>query len=209
MVLNVQDLIDHLYAQLHASDEASLVFTDDDEIIRLFGDAIKSFAQRFGAFVLRHTNRSLVQGQLYYDAPPRHLSTLHVAILESGRPLVASSTKEQELRATAWATTQATAAKPIRWWTEDKAGVNQIGIVPLPGVDDSGDHWDMVYHSYPCSVLEGIETIHVWGDYLEHVVMASLWEPESDFSIPESAKAYRGLAQLYEAVAGSLWSKAQ
>lgn len=209
MVLSVATLITQLYPQLHGSSEADLVFTDDDDMVRLFSDAIKNLAQRFGVFVLRHINRSLVQGQLYYDAPPRHLSTLHVAILETGKPLAASSTKEQELRSTAYETTQATAAKPIRWWIEDKAGVNRVGIVPLPGADDSGNHWDMVYHAYSCNVLEGIETNHTWGDYLSHVVMADLWTPESDFSIPESAKGYRALANLYEAVAEKLWNKAQ
>lgn len=222
MPLSITPLIGHLWPQLHATSEADVVFISQDTLIRFFTDALKSLAQRFGVFVVRHSTRSLIQGQLYYDAPPRHLSTLHVAILETGKPLVASSTKEQELRDGAFETTQATALKPIRWWIEDKAGVtrisaglagasqiHQIGIVPVPGPADSGNHWDMIYHAYPCSVLDGIETTKTVADYLEHCVMAEAWTPESDFSILESAQSYRHLADLYEAVFEHLWGKAQ
>jgi hypothetical protein len=198
-----------MWPQLHAAAEVDVVFVTEATLLRFTTDALKRLAQNFGVFVVRHTTRVLVQGTLYYDAPPRHLSTLHVAILENGKPLVASSTKEQELRSTTYATTQASAAKPVRWWIQDKAGVNRIGIVPVPGVDDAGDHLDIVFHSYPCEIEEGIETIKTWGDYLEACVLRDAYLPESDFQIPESAQSYDGLSKLYESVAMSLWAKAQ
>lgn len=208
-MLDVDDLIAHLWPQLHATSEADAVFVDRDTLVRYISDAIKDFAQKYGCFVVRHANRVLVQGQLYYDAPPRHLSTLHIAILETGKPLVASSTKEQELRSTSYDTTQATTAKPMRWWIQDKAGVNQIGIVPVPGVADAGNHLEIVYHRFPCEIEEGIETIKTWGDYLEACAMSMAYEPENDFQIVETSKSYRTLADLYEQVAVQYWQKAQ
>lgn len=209
MPVNPDDLLDNMYAQLHASSELDAVFVDDDRLLRFLSDAIKSFAQRFGVFVVRYIVRSLVQGTLYYHAPPRHLDTMHIAILESGKPLVASSTKEQEMRATAYATTQATSLKPIRWWIEDKAGVNRIGIVPVPGVGDSGNHLDIVYHEMPCDIADGIETIATFGDYLEVCAMREAYQPDSDFNLPESVQSYDGLAKLYETAAQKYWGKAQ
>jgi hypothetical protein len=207
--LDINDLLDNCWPQIHAEGEGDALFVTVDTMIRFFSDALKKLAQRYGVFVVRHIARELVQGQLYYAAPPRHLSTLHIALWESGRALVASSTKEQELRATAWATTQATTLKPIRWWVEDKAGVNQIGLVPLPSATEATTHWDVIYHSYPCDVLDGIETIATWGDYLEACVLAEAYIPESDFSIPESAASYRSLADLFETIAMQYWGKAQ
>lgn len=209
MSVDPQDLISNMWPMLHASSEADAVFVTEADLMRYLSDAIKSFAQRFGCFVVRHENRVLVQGTLYYDAPPRHLSTLHIAILETGRPLVASSTKEQELRSNSYATTQATALKPIRWWIQDKAGVNQIGVVPVAGALDAGNHLEVIYHSYPCEIEEGIETTLVWGDYLEAKAMQAAYEPDSDFSIPEAAQSYAALAALYENVAQSLWGRSQ
>ncbi len=210
MALDPQTLIANMWPQLHATSELDAVFIDGDTLLRFLSDAIKSFAQRFGCFVVRHTTRTLTQATLYYKAPPRHLSTLHIAILETGRPLVPSSTKEQELRAPAdYTTVQATAAKPIRWWIQDKAGMNRIGVVPVPGASDAGTHLDIVFHQYPCEIEDGIETIKTWGDYLEACAMAEAYQPDSDFSIPESAQSYDALAKLYEGVAASLWGKAQ
>jgi hypothetical protein len=207
--LNPTTLIANCWPQLHATSAADVVFTDADELLRFLSDAIKSFAQRFGVFVVRHTTRTLGQGTLTYTAPPRHLSTLHVALLETGKPLVASSTKEQEYRSTSYRTTQATAAKPIRWFYEDKEGTNVIGIVPVPGAADAGNHLDIVYHRYPCEIEEGIETIKTWGDYLEICALRDAYTADSDFSIPESAQTYDGISKIYEKVAEALYFKAQ
>ncbi len=208
MAVDPDDLVANCWPQLHAEGEADAVFIDEAQLKRDLTDALKDMAQRFSVFVVRHTARALVQGTLYYNAPPRHLSTLHIAILETGKPLTPSSTKEREFGSTAYATTQATALKPIRWWIQDKHAVNTIGIVPVPGATDAGNHLDIIYHEYPCDIEDGIETIKTYGDYLEAKMMERAYEADSDFNMPEAAQSYGALAALYES-ALSVRGKAQ
>lgn len=213
-MLDVQGLIQNCWPQLHAVGESDAVAWTDAELTRLFADALKRLAQEFGVFIVRSAEIVLVQGTAVYNAPTRHVSTLHVAILESGRPLIPSSTKEMEARSGSFQTTQATADTPIRYWYSDKQGANKIGLVPVPGAADAGTHLEVIYHIYPCNLDAAHTDVDIRapkfiGDWAESVVMSESYGKESDFQMPESAQSYRQLSQLYEQILSSLWGGAQ
>lgn len=213
-MLNVTTLISNCLPGLHASSAADLIAWTDAKLTIRFADALKRLAQDFGVFVVRDVAIVLVQGTAVYSAPARHISTLHIAILESGRPLIPSSTKEMELKSGTFATTQAAAATPIRYWYSDKSGVNKIGLVPVPGVADVGNHLDIIYHRYQCDLdaahtVVDIQAPKFVGDWAEAVVNSECYGEESDLQIPESAQSYKQWAMLYEQVMSSLWGGAQ
>ena len=213
-MLNVTTLIANCWPALHAASAADVVFTDDPIITRAIADCLKRLAQQFGVFVVRDVGTVLVQGTAVYNAPVRHVSTLHIAILETGRPLIPSSTKEQELRNGTFATTQATATAPIRYWYSDKIGINKIGLSPVPGLLDVGNHLEVIFHQYPCNLdpahLDPNIRAPKWvGDYCEAVALSEQYSKESDFQIPESAQGYKQLAMLYEQLIPVSWGRAQ
>lgn len=213
-MLNVTTLISSLWPPLHATDQSNVVFVTDEELTATIADQLKELARNFGVFVVRDIATALVQGTASYPAPVRHVSTLAVSILETGRPLVASSTKEMENWDRAYESTQAAAATPVRWWYSDKVGVNRIGIARVPGILDAGQHLEVIYHQYQCDLdpahtVVDIRAPKFVGDYIEVTALAEMYGKESDFQMPESAQSYKQLGMLYEQIFQSWWGTAQ
>lgn len=197
-----------LYIQLHSTSQNDAIFVSDDEIEKVIADRLTDLAMQHGLYIVRDvTFITLVAGQAIYDLPPRHLSTLHVAL--NGSPLIPSSTAEIEGRDAAFETTAATAQRPIARFYEDKSGFNQIGLHPVPAAADAGNKLEVVYAQYPCEIDEGIEGPRFLCDLLELLALGDLFSRESDFQQPESAKAANALAGLYIEVMDSLYSTAQ
>ncbi len=207
MSLNVQTLISNCWPFLHATSASDAVFFTDAELTRSFADHLKRLAQNFGVFIVRDAvTVSLTQGQAVYDAPPRHLSTLHVAV--GGKPLVAGSTAELELLSETYRTTEVVTGKTIRRFYEDKSGFNQIGFQPVPNAALAGEIAEVIFHRYPCNLDEqhtdvAIDAPKVVGDYLEAKVIGDEYSHESDLQMPEVAQVCKQLAALYEAT----WSQ--
>lgn len=201
MAVPLSTILGNLYPQLHAIANSDLVFTNDDELKRFLSDCVKRLAEDFGVFIVRNaTQIVLFQGQAQYPAPPRHLSTLHISI--DGLPLVAASTLELELRDENYLVTQGT---PRRWY-QDKIGTNRIGFQPVPDAGSAGKIAEVIYHQFPCSIEDGIDTPRVFVDYAEAVAAGEAYMKESDFQIPESAQSFKQLAQLFEAAAAQYWN---
>jgi hypothetical protein len=213
-MLSVSTLIANLLPGLHSDSLANLVAWTDEELTRIIADALKRLAQEYGVFVIRDITIVLVQGTAVYGAPTRHVSTLHIAILESGRPLIPSSTKEMELKSSSFATTQAAVATPIRYSYSDKSGANKIGLVPVPGALDAGKHLDVIFHQFPCNLDAAHTDVDIRapkfvGDWAEAVATSEAYGKESDFQMPETAQSCKTLAMLYEQVIGQLYGVAQ
>lgn len=197
-----------LYIQLHSTSQSDAIFVSDSELEKVISDRIKDLAKQFNLYIVRDaTFITLVAGQAVYDLPPRHASTLHVAL--NGLPLIPSSTHELEARDRAFETTAATAAKPIARWYEDKSGFNQIGLHPVPAVADAGSDLEVIYAQWPCEVTDGIDGPRYLADLLELLTLGDAFSRESDFSQPESAQAAKALASLYMEVMDDLYGGAQ
>lgn len=213
MSLNVVTLIGHCWPLLHATSASDAVFFTDGELTRSFAEHLKRLAQNFGVFVIRDVvSVILVQGTPTYNAPPRHLSTLHVAV--DDLPLVASSTAELELLSETYRVTEVAVDKSIRRFYEDKIGVNKIGFQPVPNAALAGEMAEVIFHQFPCSIDEAhtdvvIDAPAVFGDYLEARVIGDAYARESDLQLPEVAQACKQLAALYEAAFSQYWSSAQ
>ncbi len=213
MSLNITTLIQNLWPFLHASNAADAVFWPDSELTRYFAESLKRLAQRIGIFVARDTTSiTFVAGTAIYDAPARHLSTLHVA--SEGRPLTASSTKELEARDSLFQTRQVAATKHIRDWYSDKIVTNKIGFTPVPSAALAGLHPEVIFHQFPCNLDSAhtdvaIDAPVVCGDYLEFCVIAEAYGKEGDLQMPEVAQSAKAFADLFEATFKHYWGMSQ
>lgn len=208
MSVSISTILSTTYPHLHSASQSDAVFVTDASLTRMATDQIRRLAQRFGVFIRRSATTVLVTGQATYSAPPRHASTLHVTV--DGRPLVASSSAELELRDQAYQTTQSTAAKPISRWYEDKIGsANRIGVQPVPRAADAGGILEVIYHEWPCSWEEPIDAPKLFGDYIELQLIGEAFSIESDFMQSESAQAARALAGLIEQATQTYYGVAQ
>lgn len=208
MTTPLSTLQSDLYMQLHSTSQNDAIFVNDAELEKVIADRLTDLAMQHSIYIVRDTAFiTLVAGQAVYDLPPRHLSTLHVAL--NGSPLIPSSTAELEGRDAAFETTAATALRPIARWYQDKSGFNQIGLHPVPAVADAGDRLEVIHASYPCEIDEGIEGPRFLCDLLELLALGDLYSRESDFQQPESAKAANALAGLYIEVMDSIYGSAQ
>jgi hypothetical protein len=209
MALNVNNLIANLLPPLHSDTLANLVWWTDGELSRFFDEAVKSHARRHGVFVKRSiTAITLVQGTAVYDAPTRHIDTMHVAL--AGVALIASSTSELELLDDAFKTTQST---PTHWYS-DREGQNKIGFYPVPDALNAGLLPEIIYHDYPAELDEAhVNTVvpvpTPIGDYLEAQVLRAAYNKESDAALPEVAQNLSELIRLYENVILQLWGESQ
>lgn len=209
MPLDLTVLIGNLLGPLHSDSTANLSFWSDAELTRFFDEALKMHARKHGVFVVRDiTSITLVQGTAVYDAPARHLDTLHIAL--DGVPLIPSSSSELELLDDAYKTTQGTP----EYWYADKVGVNKIGFYPVPNLAAAGKHPELIIHQYPAQLDEAHSNTTVpvpacCGDYLEAVVLGESYGKESDARMPETSAAMKQLARLYEQVIEQLYGVAQ
>jgi hypothetical protein len=213
MSFDVNDLLAALYPQLHAEAEADLVFWDNNELVRYMADAQKRFVQKYGVRVVRDvTSIELDQGIATYAAPPRHLSTIHVAI--EGRALRASSAVELTRRDRLYQDTESSATSPIRWWYTDTIKHNRIGVYPVPGAVDDGKKLEVIYHQYLCGpdidLSDAVIDAPLWfGDYMELSALAEAYGREGDGQMVESAQAIRQILELYHMAAEKYWGKAE
>jgi hypothetical protein len=210
--MTILELTTNILPVLHSDSVANLVWWSQNEITRWFSDAFKRLAQNYGLFVVRDvTAISLIQGEPLYDAPPRHLSTLHVAV--GNRPLIADSTHALELRDADYQVTEAPVDEHVQRWYSDKVGANMIGFQPVPGVEDDGENAEVIFHQYPCydegDLNETIDVPLFIGDYLEAVVIGEAYSCESDAQCVEIGQAARALAGLYTEIFASYWKGAQ
>lgn len=212
MSINIADLIANIYAFLHATSESDAIFVDDAELERKIADLLSDLAIEYGLFIERDNSFiTLADGTQMYGLPPRHLSTLHVAL--NGKPLIASSTAELERLDANFGTTSETATVrpgPVKRWAQDKQGFNNITFYPVPAAGISaGLKPEIIYFQYPCSADEDIDTPKIIGDLLEIMVLENSYKKESDFSCPEIAQACGALAGLYFAQIANLWRQSQ
>ncbi len=209
MALNVNNLISDLLAPLHSDSTANLVWWTDAELSRFFDEALKSHARRHGVFVKRSvTAIALVQGTAIYDAPTRHIDTLHVAL--AGVALIASSTSELELLDDAFKTTQGTP----QYWYSDREGQNKIGFYPVPDALSAGLLPEIIYHSYEPELDEAHANTAVnvpapIGDMLEAMVLSAAYSKEGDAALPECSENLKQLIALYDQIVVNLWGVAQ
>lgn len=208
-VINPTTLRTNIYRYLHATSESDAIIATDGELDRVLSDELSDLAMHYGLFVERDsTFITLIAGQAMYALPPRHLSTLHVAL--ASRPLVASSREELEKRDTGYASTAATTAAPVRRFYEDKSGFNMIGFHPVPSVaSGAGSQVEVVFHRFPCEISDNVTAPAFIGDLLEVLTTREVYMKESDLAMPEVAKSLEGLAGIYEAVIKELWQTAQ
>lgn len=215
-MLDVEDLISNILPHLHTDTAANAVFTSDPELTRFFDEALKEHARKFLVFVVRDTDDiDLVQGTAVYDAPDRHICTLHVTLLPDGdaeeaADLVASSTTELEGLDEAYRTTQGTP----RYWYSDRSGVNQIGFYPVPNAAAANDTIEVIHAEFPEELDEAHDNVDVpvpvpVGDMLEARVLQAAYGKESDFALPEVAKNLGELVSLYEQAITAYWGNAQ
>lgn len=208
MITALSVLQSDLYIQLHSTSQNDAIFVNDSEIKKVLADRLTDLAMQHGLYIVRDVAFiTLVAGQAVYDLPPRHLSTLHVAL--NGSPLIASSTAELEGRDATFETTPATALKPIARWSQDKEGFNLLRLHPVPAAADAGSKLEVIYAQYPCEIDEGIEGPRFLCDLLELLALGDLYSRESDFAEPEAAKAANALAGLYVEIMDSLYGSAQ
>lgn len=213
MSLDLTTLITRTWPALHAANAADSVFWSDAELTRYYAEHLKRLAQKSGMFVERDTlSITFATGVALYDCPTRHLSTLHVAV--ENRPLVASSTKEAELRDSQFQTRQVATGGRVRDWYEDKAGANRIGFRPVPSAAFVGLHPEILYHRFPCNLdiahtSVTIDAPAVVGDYLWAVVVAEAYGREGDCQMPEVAESCKALGELIEAVCDHYWGGSQ
>lgn len=208
MTIPLATLQTGLWPDLHAVGESDAVFVDSAELERVIADRLKDIAKQYGVYVTRDIAFiTLVAGQALYNLPPRHLSTLHVSL--NGRPLIASSRAELEARDLSYTTRAATVANPVRRWYEDKQTANTIGLHSVPAAADAGSELEVIYHSYPCEVDEGIDGPLIIGDLLHLLTLGDLYSRESDFSEPEAAQSAKAVAGLITAQFANLWGMAQ
>lgn len=209
MSLNVTTLISNLLGPLHSDTTGNLVFWSDGELTRFFDEEVKAHARKHGVFVVRDTTSiTLVQGTAVYDAPARHVDTMHVAL--DGVPLVASSAGELQLLDDAFKTTQGTP----QYWYADGEGQNRIGFYPVPNLAAAGKHPELIIHEYPADLDEAHDNTAIpvpacTGDYLEAVVLGEAYGKESDARLPETSAGMKTLAKLYEQLSEHLWGTAQ
>lgn len=199
----------HIYPLLHASSQSDVVFTDDAELTRFLANNAKRLAERFGLFVERDTTTIVLSdGVALYALPDRHLSTLHVSI--DGVPLVFSSTATLEAKDEFFQSTAETAGNLTSAFYEDKVGANMIGFWPVPADGLSvGKTVEILFHRYPCDLSGGIEGPLPVVDYLEIKAIGEAYRKESDFEMPEVAKASEALAGLYEMAMRTYYGDAQ
>ena len=210
-------IIAPLYPQLHGTDATDIVFWTEAELWRYVADAAKRLVQRYGIRIVRDvTSVTLSSGVASYLTPPRHMSTLHVAL--NNLALRPTSTTELERKDSQYQTRAATAASPVSWWYEDRNLLNHIGLYPVPGPLDDGLKLEVIFHQYFCGPDLADEVIgspqyidtQLWtGDYMAISAMAEAYKREGDFQMPESAQAYGALLGLYEQLAQSYWNTAE
>jgi hypothetical protein len=213
MSFDVNDLLANLYPQLHAASDSDLVFWSKNELVRYMADAQKRFVQKYGVRVVRDTSTvELQQGIATYAAPPRHLSTIHVAL--DGRALRASSVSEITRRDRQYQATESTATSPIRWWYTDSIKQNRIGFYPIPGAVDNGKSVEIIYHQYLCGphidLSDAVIDAPLWfGDYMELSALAEAYGREGDGQMVETSQAIKQILALYEMCAERYWGKAE
>jgi hypothetical protein len=216
MALNVTTLISNILPPLHTDTAANAVFVSDGELTRFFDEAIKALARKFLVFVTRSTTAiDLAQGTALYNAPSRHICTLHLALipdadLTDAVDLVPSSTTELEALDEAYATTQGTPG----YWYSDRSGVNKIGFYPVPDAAAADDTTEIIYAEFPATLNEAhpgddVPVPQCIADYLEAAVLRAAYGKESDFAMPETAAQLAELVKLDEQVINSLWGGAQ
>ena len=217
MSLNVTTMIGHLVPMLHAETTADLIWWTDAQITRWFADFLKRHAEADGVFVLRHV-ATLIDGQATYNAPPRHLDTIYVAV--DGRPLVASTTTELEGLDDGFRTTAETTGHLTSRWYSDRLGANRIGLYPVPAATFSdGADLEIIYHGFPCNLDEAhtdtaIDVPPAIGDALELAVIAEAYGTESDATMPEVTANLRQVASfssdsLIRRIVQTYWGRAQ
>jgi hypothetical protein len=194
---DVTDNVSEQYARLFAVAEADLVFSSDDALIRLYDERLKALARDVGCFVTVDTSIALVSGQAAYQLPGRHIATIRIS-LPTG-VLYPASTMEIEARDADFMTATGT---PVHWYN-DKIGLNQLRLYPVP--DTSGSIVTVVYFEYPQGLdADGfnteIPTPNVIGDLLDYEVLSELYAQESDVQMPESARQLKELSRLIREV---------
>lgn len=213
--LNATTLISNMLAPLHTDSAANAVFTTDSELTRFLDEALKNLARKFLVFVVRSTTAiDPVQGTVTYNAPSRHICTLHLTLLPDGsaanaQPLTASSTTELEGLDEAYSTTQGTP----EYFYLDRSGINKIGLYPVPNAAAADDTIEIIYAEFPATLDEAhpgsdIPTIQTIADMLEADVIRAAYAKESDFALPEVAKNLEGLVNLYNSAIGQYWGMA-
>ena len=212
MSVTPQDLIDNSWAQLHAVSEADAVWWTQNELARYCANELKRLAETYGCFVSRDTTSVvLADTQSIYDAPPRHCSTLHIAV--DNRPLRASSTTELERRDRQYQTRAATSSTPVRYFYEDRRGVNKIGFVPVPYAGNVGQTVEVIFHQFVCldpaDIADPITMPKVYGDMIEMLVVAEAYDREGDAHCPEIAQGYRSIADLIKQASEPIYGVAQ
>jgi hypothetical protein len=214
MSVDVTTVISNLWPLLHATSNADVVSTSDAELTRLISDELRKVSRTYGCFIARDTTSIIfVSGTPIYNAPPDHLSTLHIAY--NGKPLTPTTTFELEALDPNYLTTAANGSKgPVQNWYSDKNGPNLIGFYPVPAAADVGLSPEVIYHIMPCGIDEAhtqtiINAPAFFGDYLEIKAMADSYRKESDLQMPEVAKTLDQLAALYEEIMKSLWGMSQ
>ncbi len=208
-VISPSTLRSRIYGYLHGNNQSDALIATDDELDRILGDELSDLAMHYGLFIERDTTYiTPVAGTAVYNLPPRHLSTLHVSL--DNLPLIADSREDLERRDTAYQTTAATAARPVRRFYEDKHGFNQIGFHPVPSaLSGVGETVEVIFHRYPCEIDDNVVAPLFIGDLLEILVTRELYQKESDLGMPEVAKSLEGLAGIYEGIMQSYWATAQ
>lgn len=218
MSTTVTTIISDLLPMLHTDSMANAIWWTDAEITRWVADFLKRHAEQDGVFVLRHVT-SLVAGQAVYDAPPRHLDTMHVSVF--GKPLVSSSTTELEALDDTFRTTPETTGNLASRWYPDRIGANKIGIYPVPAAALSdGADLEIIYHGFPCNLDEAhtdtaIDVPAGISDALLLSVLGEAYATESDATMPEVAANLRQVVSmsdptsLVRRIIQSYWGKAQ
>jgi hypothetical protein len=181
----------------------------DNELNRVLSDELDDLAMHFGIFVERDAAFiTLVDGQAMYDLPPRHLSTLHVAL--DSLPLVADSRESLERRDSSYETRAATLDRPTRRFYEDKSGFNRIGFHPVPSTaSGAGELVEVIFHRYACGIDNSVTAPAFIGDLLEILAVKEAYAKESDLGMPEVAKSLTGFAGIYEGLLKEYWQMAQ
>jgi hypothetical protein len=204
--LDLTEVIDGLRPALGAYKYADLVFWDQAELYAFADEAVERLARRTGGFVERDASTAIVASTAAYNAPTRHLSTIHLSI--DNKALKEAGVHEIEALNDDWMSAE---DDDPDHYIEDFEGTEQVRIYPTPGSGASGN-LGFIFHRYSDDIVVGAATLSapkVVGDCIGFSVLAEARDKESKGRMPEVAEWARGMAGLLEEAMREYWGEAQ